>query len=180
MTTPEIWKAIQTNVGVTPDGDPGPKTAKAIADKLGIETGEPVVEVDGDDLVVRNIRCTCFGGANDPQDSGETASGVSTKDPSTRGVALPRRYIGPNKALQKALGDGIIPPKVPFHLLVEVTDRATGHTETAPFIDLGPATYTENYLDVTVAVAKTFNPNATATNFEMICSYRVLGGAKYA
>lgn len=79
----------------------------------------------------------------------------------------------------KALGSGIIPPKVPFRSLVEVTDRKTGRKAIAPFIDIGPATYTGNFLDVTVAVARKFNPNASAINFEMSCDYRVIGGAKF-
>ena len=137
------------------------------------------LEIDGDDLVVRNVRCTCFGGTNDPQDSGETASGVSTKDPSILGVALPRRYTGRSRALIKALGSGIIPPTVPFLLPVEITELSTGKKFTAPFIDIGPATHTGNGLDVTVAVARKFNPRASATNFEMRCDYRVIGGARF-
>lgn len=140
----------------------------------------PKLEIDGDDLVVRNVRCTCFGGTNDPQDSGDTASGISTKDPKVLGVALPRRYTGKNRAVLKALKDGIIPSKLPFLLPVQVTDLKTRRTESGPFIDIGPATHTGNYIDLTVALAKKFNPKATATNFEMMCDFRVIGGAKYA
>lgn len=141
---------------------------------------KPILEIVGEDLVVRNVRCTCFGGTGDPHDSGDTASGVSTKHPKTRGVALPRRYTGKNKAVLAALKDGLIPPKVPFRLPVEITQLVTGKKVTAPFIDIGPATRTNNYLDVTVAVAKEFNPKASATNFEMRCDFRVIGAAKYA
>lgn len=38
MTTADTWKAIQSHVGVTADGSPGPNTARAIADALGIDT----------------------------------------------------------------------------------------------------------------------------------------------
>lgn len=96
------------------------------------------------------------------------------------GVALPRRYTGKNKAVLKALGDGIIPSKVPYLSRVEITDLHTGRKVIAPFIDIGPATHTGNFLDVTVAVARKFNPKATATNFEMICDYRIIGAAKFA
>lgn len=139
----------------------------------------PTLEIDGDDLVVRNVRSTCFGGTSDPQDSGDTASGISTKDPDIRGVALPRRYTGHNGPLLKALGDGLIPARVPFGLPVEITDLATGHQEWAPFLDIGPASHTGNFLDVTEAVAKLFDSAATSRNFEMQCTYRVVGGAKY-
>lgn len=137
------------------------------------------VIVDGKDLVVRDVRCTCFGGVSDPQDNGNTASGVSTKDPAVLGVALPRRYEGSHHALRRALGDSPLPKSLPFLLPVEITERATGRTFTAPFIDLGPDLNTGNGLDVTVAVAKHFNPKASATNFEMRCDYRILGGAEF-
>lgn len=141
---------------------------------------KPKLEIVGEDLVVRNVRCTCFGGLHDPQDSGKTASGLSTKNPKVRGVALPRRYIGKNRAVLKALGDGLFPPRLPFHLQVEITELKTGKKTTAPFIDIGPATHTGNYLDVTVAVAREFDPKATATRFAMRCDFRVIGGARYA
>lgn len=140
---------------------------------------KPTLEIDGDDLVVRNVRGTCFGGTDDPQDSGDTASGVSTKDPSVIGVALPRKYTGHSAAVRKALGDGLIPETVPFLLPVEVTDLATRKTFSGPFIDIGPATHTGNYLDLTVALARKFNPHATARSFEIRCDYRVIGGAKF-
>lgn len=139
----------------------------------------PRLEIDGDDLVVRNVRGTCFGGTADHQDNGDTASGVSTRTPGVLGVALPRRYTGANHALQKALGEGIIPPGLPFLLPVEVTDLATGKTHSAPFIDIGPATHTGNYIDLTPAFARQFDPHATATRFEIRCDYRVKGGAKF-
>ncbi len=45
MTPKETWKAIQTKVGVTADGIPGPMTADAIADALGIDTSSEEVHV---------------------------------------------------------------------------------------------------------------------------------------
>lgn len=140
---------------------------------------KPTLIIDGDDLVVRNVRGTCFGGTSDPQDNGETASGISTKNPSVLGVALPRKYEGSHPALQAALGDGIIPPRVPFLLPVQVKDLSTGLISSAPFIDLGPATHTGNYIDLTIAFARQFNKHATATNFEIQCDYRIIGGAKF-
>src|ERR1043165_8825212 len=54
------------------------------------------VEIDGDDLVVRNIYATCFGGKFDLGDNGQTESGVMndgfpTADADPMGVALPIR-----------------------------------------------------------------------------------------
>jgi hypothetical protein len=137
------------------------------------------VFIDGEDSVVNDVRVTCFGGTSDPQDNGDTASGISTKDPAVRGVALPRRYTGKSKAQLKALGGSPIPAKLPFRSPVEVTDLATGKTITAPFIDVGPAKSTGNALDLTVACAKEFNPRANATNFSAKVSYRIPGGAKF-
>lgn len=37
-----LWKTIQASIGITADGIPGPKTAAAVADKLGISTAPPV------------------------------------------------------------------------------------------------------------------------------------------
>jgi hypothetical protein len=135
--------------------------------------------IDGNDIIVLNARATCFGGDSDPQDNGETASGVNTKaNPTLKACALPRIYVGKNKALLKALGGSPI-PSIPFQIKVEVTDPATGKTLTVPFIDIGPAKWTGNALDLTIAAARYFNPKATANRFELLCSYRIIGGAKY-
>ena len=136
--------------------------------------------VDGDDIVVIAARATCFGGASDPQDDGETASGISTKlNPQLAACALPMIYTGLSKALLKALGGSPI-PKVPWKTKVLVTEAATGKSIPFPVIDLGPAKKTGNAIDLTIAAARCFNPHATASSFEMICHYRILGGAKFA
>jgi len=133
--------------------------------------------VDGDDILVIGCRATCFGGSSDPQDSGETASGISTKfNPTLKACALPMIYGGPSKVMRKALGGSPI-PKVPWKTMVEI--MSNGKRLTVPVIDLGPAKYTGNAIDLTIAAARFFQGNATATSFEMQCSYRILGGAKY-
>jgi len=137
------------------------------------------VYVDGGDLVVFGNMATCFGGTDDPMDNGETASGISTKNPTVRGVALPRRYEGKNKAQLKALGGSPIPARLPFHTAVEVEDLLTGKRILAPFIDVGPAKWTDNAIDLTVACARELDPKATARNFERKVSFRILGGAKF-
>lgn len=42
-----LWKTIQSSLGITADGIPGPKTAEAVANKLGI-TPAPAVSVPAD------------------------------------------------------------------------------------------------------------------------------------
>ena len=135
--------------------------------------------VNGDDIEVIAARATCFGGGNDPEDSGETASGISTKaNPALRACALPMIYTGTNKALLKALGGSPI-PKLPWKTMVQITEAATGKILTVPVIDLGPAKRTGNAIDLTVAAARYFKPTATATNFSMACHFKILGGAKF-
>ena len=124
-------------------------------------------EVDGDDIVVRGGQATWFGGANDPDDDGETASGVNTKKrPSIQGCALPLNY-GP------CAGSPI--PKVPWGTKVEVTHLATGAKITVPVIDLGPARDTGHAIDLTVAAFEQF---AQLSVGKIIVDYRILGAAR--
>ncbi len=197
-TALETRKALQRLLGVTDDGDIGMVT-RAVLDRLA-RTSEDVpwppppeeklilkgtvgwkftARVDGDDIVVDNCRATCFGGSDDPQDSGETASGISTKkNPRIEAVALPMSMSGQHvpASVHDAL-DGSPIPKVPWKTIVEVT--CGDKTHAFPVIDLGPHRRVGNALDLTIAAAKLFNPKATATNFEMTCSYRIKGGARY-
>ena len=133
--------------------------------------------VDGNDIVVSDVTATCFGGANDPQDNGETASGIRTKNsPTLKACALPMIYTGTNAALIKALGGSPI-PKLPWKTQVEI--MALGRRLIVPVIDLGPAKKTGNAIDLTIAAARFFKGGASATNFTLRCSYRILGGANY-
>lgn len=136
--------------------------------------------VDGNDILVIGVRGTCFGGANDPQDSGETASGISTKkNPGLKACSLPmdgRMFSRLSKAEHRAL-DGSPIPKLPWHTKVEI--MADGKHLIVPVIDLGPAKRTGNAIDLTIAAARFFNSSASATNFEIQCSFRIIGGARY-
>jgi hypothetical protein len=95
-----------------------------------------VVEVVGQDLVVRNVVCTWFGGPNDPSDSGQTASGISTRDnPQLLGCALPMDGFNFHKT------DGSPIPRLPWNTPVRVVNRRSGQSATFPLIDLGPSRY---------------------------------------
>lgn len=141
-----------------------------------------VVNVEGDDLVIRNAKVTCFGGLEDKVDKvngGNTASGVSTVPDDTMGCALPRCYTGDEPSLIKALGGSPIPHNLPFHIPVEFTWN--GVTITVPFIDIGPAKRAKDQGDLTRAAARHFKPSATTNNFEITgATIRIKGGAKYA
>jgi hypothetical protein len=140
-------------------------------DKLKILEGDGrfgfTAEVDGDDIVVRGAQATWFGGANDSEDNGETASGISTKKrPNIQGCALPLNY-GPC--------EGSPIPKVPWGTKVEVTHLATGDKITVPVIDLGPSRGTGHAIDLTVAAFQQFAPLSAG---KIVVDYRIFGAAK--
>lgn len=184
-------KSIQGIIGTDQDGDFGHKSQAAldalIAQAKAPESGKILTgdgsypwtaQIDGDDIVVLGARATCFGGSNDPQDSGETASGISTKaNPDIQACSLPMNYTGPNGPTRRALIGSPI-PMLPWKTIVRV--ESGGKTLEVPVIDLGPAKTTKNALDLTIAAAKFFNPSATATNFELRCDYTIIGAATFA
>jgi Transglycosylase/N-acetylmuramoyl-L-alanine amidase len=95
-----------------------------------------VVEVVEHDLVVRSVVATWFGGPNDPSDSGQTASGISTRqDPKLLGCALPMDGFRFHKT------DGSPIPRLPWGTEVRVTNKASGQSASFPLIDLGPSRY---------------------------------------
>lgn len=189
MSAIEKVKQVQQILGVTADGAPGPLTEatwlqlKADAAKERAPSGKVLkgdgtwpwaATIDWGDIVVMNARATCFGGANDPQDSGETASGISTKEnPNLAAVSLPMDF---GDKVKNTKGSPI--PKVPWKTMVRVF--AMGQVHDFPVIDIGPAKRTGNGIDLTIAAARMFKPTATATNFEMHCDYRIIGGAVFA
>lgn len=137
------------------------------------------VLVDGDDLVVNNARATCFGGANDPQDNGRTASGISTIPPGTLGCALPVVTRDASGRLHAPTAGSPLAttPRIPWKTPVHIT--CGGKTIIVPLIDNGPAKYTGNPIDLTVAAARMFDPKATAKSFSAVVSFRIPGGAKF-
>lgn len=194
-TAKQAREQIQTILGTDPDGIQIGRHDLAAIDRLnaapdasdwppaaasapgGVLNGDGTwpwtARIDGDDIVVDNCRATCFGGSNDPQDNGETASGISTKNnPDLAAVSLPMDF---GDRVPNTKGSPI--PKVPWKTVVMVT--ANGASHHWPVIDIGPAKRTGNALDLTLAAAKLFNPHATASNFEVQCSYRIIGGAKF-
>ena len=135
-----------------------------------------VLRVDGDDLVVDSTQASWFGGDNDPQDSGETASGVLTKGhPDLLACSLPMRYLGPHGPTREAmLGCPI--PMLPYRTtLVEVT--RSGKTVKLPLIDIGPAKSARHGIDLTQAAFKALGGNLRDGLIQV--SYRILGGANH-
>ena len=146
--------------------------------------------INGEDLIVKGT-ATAFGGAADPLDNGQTASGYPTKGhPNLLGVALPMHNIHVwNKKRGYVLAGSPI-PAMPFgirkdgHLnlqgaFVDVTFPDGSTVFKVPVIDLGPAGWTGDAIDLTVALARKYRPKATANNFSCEVTYRIRGGAKY-
>lgn len=143
--------------------------------------------VDGEDLVVRGIIATCFGGAHDAGDDGKTESGILNdgSDPDLHGVALPIRSVEHATRNSPLAFKG---PHIPWNTGVWVWREADGEATAilCSLIDNGPNTlkYPTHALDLTEAVASHFDPTIPrvriANEFEMSgMSFRVIGGAKY-
>lgn len=147
------------------------------------------VEVDGDDLVVRNVTATAFGGGYDAGDSGDTESGVKNdgSNLTLMGCALPIRST---EAATKGSPLAFRGPHIPWGTQVKVWYQgiAVGHEEPSIIVSLldnGPNTekFPSHALDLTVFAASHFTQlptNRIANEWEKTgMSYRVLGGAKW-
>lgn len=154
---------------------------------LGDGTWPFVPRIDQGDIVIDDIICTCFGGGDDSQDDGNTASGVNTKsNPDLQGASVPMDVRGWNHLTEREHGalDGCPIPVVDWFTPIQI--ESNGRTLVTQIIDLGPGKQATtnpsepHAVDLTVAAARFFDPEATATNFSMRCNVRIIGAAKYA
>lgn len=145
-------------------------------------------EIDGADLVVRNIKATCFGGAFDTGDDGKTESGIMNdgRYPALMGVALPIRSL---EAATKDSPLAFPGPHLPWFSTVMVWREQDGEENALAtvLIDNGPnvSAYPTHALDCNPNVALHFSPMADpkklANKWSMDgMSYRVIGGARFA
>jgi hypothetical protein len=143
--------------------------------------------VDGEDLVVRNVIMTCFGGSYDTGDDGQTESGVpDTGALPTPMVALPIRSSEAATAGSPLAFTG---PHIPWGTPVTVWLEAAGEATAKgpyPLDDNGPlvARYPTHAIDANPSVAHAFSPDypvdKLANSWEMAgVSYRIHGAAKY-
>jgi len=140
----------------------------------------PVVR-SGDDLLVPRAAATWFGGDADPDDHGQTASGVPTKgQPTLLGCALPLAGYGlkglrgtPLPMMALACTTTALPN--PDGAWAEVTCGLL--TLKLPVIDLGPALRTRHGIDLTVAAFKHFVGDLSQGVITV--SYRLIRGALY-
>jgi hypothetical protein len=144
------------------------------------------VIVLGDDLLVKHTTATWFGGDNDPMDNGQTASGVLTKgNPTLLGCSLPMDYSGPSRSTRVAVGGSPI-PMLPWGLTRGGLPKPGGTNVivtrgdislTVPLIDIGPARWTKDGIDLTIAAFTALGGHRKQGVIPV--SYRVLGGAKF-
>jgi hypothetical protein len=146
------------------------------------------VQVDGADLVVRNIFATCFGGAYDSGDDGKTESGVMNdgSDPNLMGVALPIRSTEDATKNSPLAFSG---PHIPWKTEVRVWKESAGEQSAVSciLIDNGPDVqrHPSHALDLNPNVvlkyyAPQFDPKKVADEWSAEgFSYRIVGGAKY-
>ena len=145
-------------------------------------------EVDGPDLVVRNITASCFGGAYDSGDDGRTESGVLNdgSDPHLLGVALPIRST---EAATRGSPLAFSGPHIPWLSAVLVWREADGEPSAVRclLIDNGPDQIRcpTHAIDLNPNVALKFSPGFDPRKIagdwlESGFSYRVIGAARYA
>lgn len=189
------------------DGLPGPKSTAAfaaLADTVREEIrakdsarvirseGWPFeVRVVGADLVIDGTTATWFGGDADPDDNGETASGVRTKgNRGVMGCALP--VVGGHRSTKGsplAFPAPGMRPGIPWKTPVEVTYG--GKSITVPLLDNGPAKWVQNSgeggkaIDLTPAAmaelagtGRYANGNPKRGLIHPV-KVRIIGGAKY-
>ena len=140
--------------------------------------------VVGNDIIVTGVVATWFGGANDPQDDGETASGVSTKaNPHFFGCALPMDLfpsIPPTLVTRRNPCAGSPLPKLPWFSKILVTNKANGIQQQCALIDLGPSAppTATAAIDLTQSFFVALGGNLRVGHIEV--DFSILGGAKFA
>lgn len=149
--------------------------------------------VDGDDLVVNNVKGTCFGGRYDSGDSGQTESGVMNNGSNKLlQCALPIRSI------EKATKNSPLAFKGPHiewktKVLVWTNDQKECDAVETILTDNGPdiSKYPDHALDLNPEAALRFIGPYKEKDREKILrniantfsrkdfNYRIIGGAKY-
>jgi hypothetical protein len=130
--------------------------------------------VEGNDLVVQNAKATWFGGDDDPEDDGFTASGVMTKgNPTLLGCALPM------SGCHCVYTEGSPLPKVPWRTLIQVFSRETGRVLKIPLIDIGPNKNAKSHAAIDLTQAAFNALGGSKSRGHISVDFRVIGGATY-
>lgn len=145
--------------------------------------------IDGADLVVENVRATCFGGRYDSGDDGQTESGVlnNGSDPNLFGIALPIRST---EAATRQSPLAFRGPHIPWRSTVMLWRSALGESTAiaTELIDNGPdfERYPDHAIDLNPNVAHAFAPDfpldKLANDWESEpseFSFRIIDGARW-
>lgn len=172
---PEEWRNLPEPAPV-PSPVPAPVPAPDTPPRIlrGDGSFSFAAEVVGNDIAVRNVTATWFGGPNDPSDSGQTASGISTRNnPTLMGCSLPMDGFRHPKT------DGSPIPRLPWNTMVRVKNLKTQTVIDLPLIDLGPSKFAGSHaaIDLTETAFRSFGVNPSAGIMKV--DYTVLGGARF-
>ena len=146
--------------------------------------------IDGNDLIIRNVTATCFGGKYDAGDDGQTESGWrnngdGSDQSNTFQVALPIRSTEAATSCSPIAFKG---PHIPWLTPVMVWREQDGEQTAVKAIltDNGPdvSKFPSHALDLNPPLALHFAPyfalSQIANKWEGTgFSYRIIGGAKY-
>ncbi len=137
--------------------------------------------VDGPDIVIEPGSITWFGGPDDPEDSGETMSGVDNHKYGVLGCALPVAWwVSSTRDSPFCWGRirGNKVPGIPWHTKVQVTHREK--VLTIPLIDNGPSEWADDICDLTPAAFDFFGVRRTKYSGTLTgATVRILDAAKY-
>jgi hypothetical protein len=132
------------------------------------------VSIEGDDVWVRNVRASWFGGPNDREDSGETASGVNTRaHPDILGCALPMAGFHHPATNASPI------PRLPWFTQVRVTNTSNGRQIQVPLIDLGPALSAASHAAIDLTETAFVQLGGKPTAGIMGVTFSIVGGARY-
>lgn len=132
--------------------------------------------VEGEDIVVRNVWATWFGGKDDKDDNKDTASGVLNNQ---EGPQTPPGCALPMSGCHCRRTEGSPLPKIPWHTHVRVSNQENGRTVIVPLIDIGPAKPPFAYaaIDLTQSTFAALGGDKRRGRFKV--EYRILGGSRY-
>jgi hypothetical protein len=171
------------------DGEWGPLTDEALQE-LRIALGAMILRggpgwpwtarVSGSDiLIVGSV--TWFGGPDDPNDSGETMSGVDNKRYGVLGCALPVAWwVSSTRDSPFCWGrtSGPTTPGIPWQTPVRVTWK--GKSVEVPLIDNGPSEFAQDCCDLTPYAFDQFGVVRTRNSGTLSgATVRIIGGAKF-
>jgi hypothetical protein len=132
------------------------------------------VSIEGNDVWVRNVIASWFGGPNDPEDSGQTASGLNTRQhPDILGCALPMAGFHHPATNASPI------PRLPWFTQVKVTNTNNGKEIQVPLIDLGPALNAASHAAIDLTQMAFVELGGKPRDGKMGVTFSILGGARY-